>query len=54
MLSVSIRVIMCEQCIKQWVHISQSLKYMYDISVLKMYIYRLESYLFFFVVSLRD
>lgn len=45
---------MCEHCIKQWVHISQSLKYMYDISVLKMYIYRLESYLFFFVVSLRD
>lgn len=42
--SVPIQVIMREQCIKQWLLTSQSLKY--DITVLTMYIYRRESSLF--------
>lgn len=48
MFSGPIQVIMREQCIKQWLLTSQSLKY--DITVLTMYIHRRESSLF--VVSL--
>lgn len=48
MFSVPIQVIMREQCIKQWLLTSKSLKY--DITVLTMYIYCRESSLF--VVSL--